>query len=144
MVNVMVTSSWTFLGQTIRHRQKLPRFPFRFTNSTFSPLPKRCALRTTIWAPPPSRCYSSSSYFATTPIFYVNSWPHIGHLYTALLTDAHARHRRLLAPGAPHAFVTGTDEHGMKVWQGYLEYTTFRHSGATSCCKSGPRTTPTL
>jgi len=47
----------------------------------------------------------------------VNSWPHIGHLYTALLADAHARHRRLLEPGAPHAFVTGTDEHGMKVQQ---------------------------
>ena len=114
-INVMVTSSLALLGQAIRHKQKLPRFHLWSTNSSFAPLPSRCAFRTFFWTPP-SRCCSSSSYFATTPIFYVNSWPHIGHLYTALLADAHSRHRRLLDPGAPHAFVTGTDEHGMKVW----------------------------
>ena len=121
VANDMVSSSLAFLGQAIRHQQKLPRFPFWSTNSTFSPPPSRSTLCTFVWAPPTSRCCSSTSYFATTPIFYVNSWPHIGHLYTALLADAHARHHRLLAPGAPHAFVTGTDEHGMKVWEGYFE-----------------------
>ena len=115
--NVMVaSSSLTFLGHIIRQQQKLPRFTLRSINSTFAPPPSRYALPTFVCTPP-SRCCSSSPYFATTPIFYVNSWPHIGHLYTALLADAHARHRRLLAPAAPHAFVTGTDEHGMKVQQ---------------------------
>ena len=113
VANVMATSSLTHLGQVIRRHLKLHRVPLRSTNSTF-------ALRTFVWTSP-SRCCSFSPYFGTTPIFYVNSWPHIGHLYTALLADAHARHHRLLAPGAPHAFVTGTDEHGMKVWEGYFE-----------------------
>ena len=128
VANVMVTSSLAFLGQAFRLKQILPRFPLWSTNSTFAPPPSSHALQTLVWTPP-SRCCSSSSYFATTPIFYVNSWPHIGHLYTALLADAHARHRRLLEPGAPHDFVTGTDEHGMKVWlwQWYSEWIkTFR------------------
>ncbi|KAL6077426.1 methionyl-tRNA synthetase [Balamuthia mandrillaris] len=49
----------------------------------------------------------------TTPIFYVNGSPHIGHLYSALLADALARWFRML--GARTLFVTGTDEHGYKV-----------------------------
>ena len=49
----------------------------------------------------------------TTPIFYVNGPPHIGHLYSALLADALARWYRLL--GDRTLFSTGTDEHGMKV-----------------------------
>ncbi|CAK6448213.1 unnamed protein product [Pipistrellus nathusii] len=61
------------------------------------------------------------AYF-TTPIFYVNAAPHIGHLYSALLADALCRHRRLRAPGAAAAaaatrFSTGTDEHGLKIQQ---------------------------
>ena len=108
----MVTCSLVFLGQAaVRHQKHL--LPF-----TSASRPLKCLTRTFVWTPP-SRCCTSSSYFATTPIFYVNSWPHIGHLYTALLADAHARHRRLLVPGSHHAFVTGTDEHGMKVCQRY-------------------------
>ncbi|EGC35595.1 hypothetical protein DICPUDRAFT_152073 [Dictyostelium purpureum] len=49
----------------------------------------------------------------TTPIFYVNGPPHIGHLYTALLGDAFARWNRF--KGNDTYFMTGTDEHGMKV-----------------------------
>ncbi len=49
----------------------------------------------------------------TTPIFYVNAAPHLGHMYTAVLTDALARWYRIL--GAKTFFVTGTDEHGQKV-----------------------------
>lgn len=49
----------------------------------------------------------------TTPIFYVNGSPHIGHLYSALVADALARWHRML--GASTLFVTGTDEHGLKV-----------------------------
>ncbi|XP_064383251.1 methionine--tRNA ligase, mitochondrial-like isoform X2 [Halichondria panicea] len=52
--------------------------------------------------------------FITTPIFYVNADPHIGHLYTALLADA--AHRWQLVKGVgPAVFSTGTDEHGLKV-----------------------------
>ena len=49
----------------------------------------------------------------TTPIFYVNGPPHLGHLYTALLADALTRTHRLLS--RPTHLITGTDEHGNKV-----------------------------
>ena len=61
---------------------------------------------------------STKPYFITTPIFYVNSVPHIGHLYTALLADAHHRYKTLVDPRRPAGvFSTGTDEHGLKVQQ---------------------------
>ena len=54
----------------------------------------------------------------TTPIFYVNSAPHLGHLYSCLLADAHHRYCRLQPrPPAAAIFSTGTDEHGLKVQQ---------------------------
>jgi len=49
----------------------------------------------------------------TTPIYYVNDAPHIGHAYTTLTADALARWHRLL--GDEVFFLTGTDEHGLKV-----------------------------
>ena len=52
--------------------------------------------------------------FVTTPIFYVNSRPHIGHAYSALLADAIARWFRDVE-GRAVFFSTGTDEHGAKV-----------------------------
>jgi methionyl-tRNA synthetase len=52
------------------------------------------------------------SYF-TTPIYYVNDRPHIGHAYTSLAVDVMARWRRL--EGQEVFFLTGTDEHGQKV-----------------------------
>jgi len=52
-------------------------------------------------------------FYITTPIFYVNGAPHIGHLYTALLGDAMARWHR--ACGQPTHLMGGTDEHGGKV-----------------------------
>jgi len=48
----------------------------------------------------------------TTPIFYVNAQPHIGHLFSALLADAQARWLHIL--GAKPFMLTGTDEHGQK------------------------------
>jgi len=51
----------------------------------------------------------------TTPIFYVNSSPHLGHLFSVLLADGLARWYRIL--NARVLFVTGTDEHGIKVYQ---------------------------
>ncbi|MPY93702.1 MAG: methionine--tRNA ligase [Acidimicrobiia bacterium] len=52
-------------------------------------------------------------FYVTTPIFYVNDAPHIGHAYTALCADAFARWHRLV--GDDTFFLTGTDEHGLKV-----------------------------
>ena len=53
-----------------------------------------------------------SRYF-TTPIYYVNDRPHIGHLYTTLVTDTLTRFYRL--QGEDVRFLTGTDEHGQKI-----------------------------
>jgi methionyl-tRNA synthetase len=55
------------------------------------------------------------AYFLTTPIFYPNGVPHIGHAYTAMVTDAIARFQRL--DGYDVRFLTGTDEHGLKMQQ---------------------------
>lgn len=56
-------------------------------------------------------------YYITTPIFYVNAAPHVGHLYSMVLTDVHKRYQLLLRPDRPAYLLTGTDEHGMKVQQ---------------------------
>ncbi len=56
---------------------------------------------------------SRGNYYVTTPIYYVNDVPHIGHAYTTVATDALARYKRL--KGFDVHFLTGTDEHGMKV-----------------------------
>jgi methionyl-tRNA synthetase len=53
------------------------------------------------------------SYYVTTPIFYVNGDPHIGHAYTAIAADVLARFKRL--DGYDVHFLSGTDEHGQKV-----------------------------
>ena len=53
------------------------------------------------------------NYFITTPIYYVNDRPHIGHAYTTLACDVLARFKRL--DGYDTRFLTGTDEHGQKV-----------------------------
>ncbi len=55
----------------------------------------------------------AKSYYITTPIYYVNDSPHIGHAYTTLACDVLARFKRL--DGYDVHFLTGTDEHGQKV-----------------------------
>ena len=52
-------------------------------------------------------------FYLTTPIYYVNDVPHIGHIYTTVVADAVARYRRLA--GDDVRFLTGTDEHGQKI-----------------------------
>ncbi len=52
-------------------------------------------------------------YYLTTPIYYVNANPHLGHAYTTIAADVAARHMR--QRGADVFFLTGTDEHGSKV-----------------------------
>jgi methionyl-tRNA synthetase len=55
------------------------------------------------------------SYYVTTPIYYVNGEPHLGHAYTTIAADVLARHRR--QRGEDVFFLTGTDEHGEPVTQ---------------------------
>jgi methionyl-tRNA synthetase len=57
---------------------------------------------------PPSR-----PFYVTTPIYYVNDVPHIGHTYTTVVTDVVARFQRMR--GRDVRFLTGTDEHGQKI-----------------------------
>jgi len=57
----------------------------------------------------------SSRFFVTTPIYYVNDKPHIGHAYTTIAADVLARFHRM--NGEETFFLTGTDEHGSKVAQ---------------------------
>jgi len=56
---------------------------------------------------------SKPIFYVTTPIYYVNDVPHIGHAYTTIIADALARFKRL--SGEDVFFLTGTDEHGQKV-----------------------------
>src|SRR4029077_16843302 len=53
------------------------------------------------------------TFYATTPIYYVNDLPHIGHIYSTVVTDALTRYRRLI--GERTRFLTGTDEHGQNI-----------------------------
>jgi len=55
----------------------------------------------------------NNNFYVTSPIYYVNDVPHIGHAYTSIACDITARFRRLC--GSEVFFLTGTDEHGQKV-----------------------------
>jgi methionyl-tRNA synthetase len=56
---------------------------------------------------------SPDRYYLTTPIYYVNARPHLGHAYSTIVCDAIARRKRAL--GIETWFLTGTDEHGQKI-----------------------------
>ena len=58
---------------------------------------------------------TSGKFYITTPIYYVNDVPHIGHAYTTVAADVLARYWRLR--GREIFFLTGLDEHGQKVQQ---------------------------
>ncbi|MFH1386829.1 MAG: methionine--tRNA ligase [bacterium] len=57
----------------------------------------------------------NKKFYLTTPIYYVNDVPHIGHAYTTIAADVLARYKR--KQGFDVHFLTGTDEHGQKVWK---------------------------
>lgn len=60
---------------------------------------------------------SDETFYLTTPIYYVNATPHLGHAYTTILADTMARFQKLRL-GPDHVyFLTGTDEHGDKIVQ---------------------------
>lgn len=61
----------------------------------------------------------NNKFYVTTPIYYVNDMPHIGHAYTTIAADILARYARL--HGQTVFFLTGTDEHGQKVEQAARE-----------------------
>src|SRR5687768_10001252 len=65
--------------------------------------------------PPSSRTYAHPrvGYYVTTPIYYVNGEPHLGHAYSTMAADVLARHMR--QRGEDVFFLTGTDEHGEPV-----------------------------
>ncbi len=71
-------------------------------------------------------------FYVTTPIYYVNDVPHIGHAYTTVTADALARWHRLV--GDDVFFLTGTDEHGLKVQRaaGERDVSPMEHADATS------------
>lgn len=56
---------------------------------------------------------SQARFYLTTPIYYVNAHPHLGHAYSTIVCDAIARRKRAL--GIETWFLTGTDEHGQKI-----------------------------
>jgi methionyl-tRNA synthetase len=64
----------------------------------------------------------SQPFYVTTPIYYVTDAPHIGHAYSTIVADALARWRRLW--GDDVVFLTGTDEHGLKVQRAAEEHGT--------------------
>ncbi|VVC96021.1 unnamed protein product [Leptidea sinapis] len=64
-----------------------------------------------------SSVVSKRPFYITTPIFYVNAAPHLGHLYTAVLADAIQRFEKITNSDINVTFSTGTDEHGTKIQQ---------------------------
>lgn len=58
---------------------------------------------------------TSKPFYITTPIFYPNAAPHIGHLYSLVTADIFARFTRISEPDRQVHFLTGTDEHGLKI-----------------------------
>ncbi|KAJ9058237.1 methionyl-tRNA synthetase [Entomophthora muscae] len=93
----------------------IPSTAFRIKNDAFLPgmFPR---LFTTF-----SQTFNSKSntFYATTPIYYVNAAPHLGHLYSSIIVDTLVRFNRHLK-GRDSLMATGTDEHGLKVHQAAL------------------------
>ncbi|KAF8155082.1 tRNA synthetases class I (M)-domain-containing protein [Pholiota molesta] len=83
------------------------------------------ALHPFLVAGPPCRRHLTTTvpkklYYITTPIFYPNAAPHIGHLYSLVAADVFARYQRLR--GRDVRFLAGTDEHGMKIQKAALKH----------------------
>ena len=55
----------------------------------------------------------SKTYYITTPIYYPSAKPHMGHAYSSIIADIFARFKRI--QGYKVFFLTGTDEHGLKI-----------------------------
>ncbi|KAG9315949.1 tRNA synthetases class I (M)-domain-containing protein [Chiua virens] len=86
----------------------------RLRTCAFLRSPARCIIRQHAGNAAPT---TGKPFYVTTPIFYPNARPHIGHLYTLVTADIIARFQRILNPARPVVFLTGTDEHGLKMQQ---------------------------
>lgn len=95
-------------------RAFVPSFSRSFATQTLSRRPQS-TLASTIGTPETSFDDGKSPFEITTPIYYVNDKPHIGHAYTSTACDVIARFMRL--SGREVFFLSGTDEHGQKVEQ---------------------------
>ncbi|XP_039621924.1 methionine--tRNA ligase, mitochondrial [Polypterus senegalus] len=115
-----------FILHYVRFRKEFCSFKLStFTSSRIPCIEKKsasgeCVSQRTWESQVPFRCLGTSvshneKYYLTTPIFYVNAGPHIGHLYSAVLADCLCRYKRLR--GFKSKFSTGTDEHGLKIQQ---------------------------
>lgn len=89
-------------------RRQLPGISKRFQSSTTVTSAAVKASAGTL-----SPLQQSNPFYITTPIFYPNADPHLGHLYSVLLCDV--RHRWEKLQNKPSFFTTGTDEHGLKI-----------------------------
>ncbi|XP_014221640.1 methionine--tRNA ligase, mitochondrial-like [Trichogramma pretiosum] len=116
------TSPEEFLKRIDEQKRKEKEQKVLFTSSKLKQKPQSWCVTSHLWRsnviqnPKMVRAYSQVSNpnkYITTPIFYVNADPHIGHLYTASIADAIARFN--LLQGNNVTFTTGTDEHGNKV-----------------------------
>ena len=76
-------------------------------------------------------------FYITTPIYYPNDVPHIGHAYNAVANDFIARYHRLRGEEVFH--LTGTDEHGLKLQRAAEARASARSSGSTRWSRSGAR-----
>ncbi|XP_076147737.1 methionine--tRNA ligase, mitochondrial [Alosa pseudoharengus] len=100
------------------HIPVLTRFDYvRSRSRLFSKLPLKSSLWSSRWISSRFTHTDNSGkvFYITTPIFYVNAAPHIGHLYSAVTADC--LHRSKLLQGFNSRFATGTDEHGLKIQQ---------------------------
>ncbi|KAH0831886.1 tRNA synthetases class I (M)-domain-containing protein [Lanmaoa asiatica] len=97
-----------FSCKSLRLRIRNPSFAFSrpAAKSLVAPVWRHNATRST-----------DKPFYVTTPIFYPNAHPHIGHLHSLVTADIIVRFQRILNPVRPVVFLTGTDEHGLKMQQ---------------------------
>jgi len=89
---------------------------FSFVPKHFNSIPQQHTTKSTFLRSSSTNSNGETSpYYITTPIYYVNDKPHIGHAYTSIACDVLARYKRL--SNNKVFFVSGTDEHGQKVEQ---------------------------
>ncbi|KAL7395863.1 hypothetical protein ABVT39_024541 [Epinephelus coioides] len=107
----MMRTPFLFVTRSCQAVHRLQQNPFFSPVSALSRHQRISALRYTST----HFCKDDRSYYITTPIFYVNASPHLGHLYSAVIADC--LHRYKLLQGFNSKFATGTDEHGLKIQQ---------------------------
>ncbi|WVO16455.1 methionine-tRNA ligase [Cryptococcus depauperatus] len=100
---------------SLRPRLSVRHAAIRMSSTATQPMPLSSPSLTLF--DPQGDAATAKPFYVTTPIFYVNASPHIGHLHSLLLADVFARFSRLRHPDRKVIFATGTDEHGMKIQQ---------------------------